>query len=268
MKLPQWVTKYLTPDEKMMLNPRKYSYHYKSRLPHYVKRERDIIRKDFGEEFVPEEVLPKEYFDPRSFRYVRVPRDRTKPASAYILIGCPKGGWDEATQRCRVGTKAHKIMHRLSRWLQKEAERKKMIANPLLMIINHLPNKYEPLYNNPPMPPKLRQLLPKLRKTFPDIDDALAQYYEQHGQYPERIYRTKIKVGDPKRITERISLVALGEAVDETYRPTWESRKMKGQGYIHKYKNKALKVTDAYGKYIMTVPLYDKKMVKRGWIVY
>ncbi|UCC74975.1 MAG: hypothetical protein JSV86_10615 [Gemmatimonadota bacterium] len=46
---------------------------------------------------------PKSQFDPRSFRY-------KKSGSSWILIGCPKGQWQPRKQRCKVGTRAHKIL--------------------------------------------------------------------------------------------------------------------------------------------------------------
>ena len=46
---------------------------------------------------------PKRAFDPRSFRW-------TQRGRVWILIGCPKGSWMPRTARCKVGTRAHKIM--------------------------------------------------------------------------------------------------------------------------------------------------------------
>ena len=70
-------------------------------------------------EFIKEQVKPKEYFDPRSFRTVcpESPTKRCKDlppemaCASRIIIGCPKGFWDEETQRCRVGTEVHVIYH-------------------------------------------------------------------------------------------------------------------------------------------------------------
>lgn len=45
----------------------------------------------------------KEEFDRRSFRYKRV-------GNKLVLVGCPKGKWDEKRKKCKVGTKAQKIL--------------------------------------------------------------------------------------------------------------------------------------------------------------
>ncbi len=51
-----------------------------------------------------EHIEDPEKFDPRSFRYIV--RGKHK-----ILIGCPKGYWDDKNKRCRVGTRAVSILH-------------------------------------------------------------------------------------------------------------------------------------------------------------
>lgn len=40
-------------------------------------------------------------FDRRSFRWVRRGKHR-------ILVGCPRGKWNNKTKRCKVGTRAYK----------------------------------------------------------------------------------------------------------------------------------------------------------------
>lgn len=45
----------------------------------------------------------KRSFDRRSFRWVRRGRN-------WLLIGCPRGKWKPRAQRCKVGTRAHKIL--------------------------------------------------------------------------------------------------------------------------------------------------------------
>jgi len=52
-----------------------------------------------------EVVAPKSKFDKRSFRW-------KKSGRGLILIGCPKGKWNARTQRCKVGTRAHEVLHR------------------------------------------------------------------------------------------------------------------------------------------------------------
>lgn len=43
----------------------------------------------------------KEHFDRRSFRWV-------KSGKARVLIGCPKGEWNNRTKSCNVGTVGYK----------------------------------------------------------------------------------------------------------------------------------------------------------------
>jgi hypothetical protein len=45
----------------------------------------------------------KSSFDRRSFRWVK--RNKTR-----VLIGCPKGKWDDKRSRCRVGTRAYAVL--------------------------------------------------------------------------------------------------------------------------------------------------------------
>ena len=64
-----------------------------------------------------EEITPKEEFDPRSFRVLcpECPEQRCSKCppelkcATRVLIGCPKGQWDEKTQTCKVSTKVHVI---------------------------------------------------------------------------------------------------------------------------------------------------------------
>ena len=53
--------------------------------------------------FCEERVAPKTKFDRRSFRY-------KKSGKAWILIACPRGKWNAKTDRCKVGTRAHKVL--------------------------------------------------------------------------------------------------------------------------------------------------------------
>jgi len=55
-------------------------------------------------QFCPERVAPPSAFDPRSFRTVRVKGHR-------VTVGCPKGQYDASRRRCRVGTRAQRILH-------------------------------------------------------------------------------------------------------------------------------------------------------------
>lgn len=60
--------------------------------------------------FMRETLVPKTRFDPRSFRTIAYPE---KDSGARVVIGCPKGYWDPATERCKVGTMAHAVMRPL-----------------------------------------------------------------------------------------------------------------------------------------------------------
>lgn len=53
--------------------------------------------------FCEEKLAAKSGFDKRSFRY-------KKSGKAWVLIGCPKGKWNAKAKRCRVGTRAHKLL--------------------------------------------------------------------------------------------------------------------------------------------------------------
>ncbi len=53
--------------------------------------------------YVHERLEPKGRFDPRSFRTVQ-------SGEALVTVGCPKGQWDAKRRRCRVGTRAQRIM--------------------------------------------------------------------------------------------------------------------------------------------------------------
>jgi hypothetical protein len=53
--------------------------------------------------FCEEKVTVKTAFDKRSFRY-------KKSGKAWVLIGCPKGQWAAKAKRCKIGTRAHKVL--------------------------------------------------------------------------------------------------------------------------------------------------------------
>jgi hypothetical protein len=70
-------------------------------------------------EWKTEIVRPKEEFDSRSFRVIcpECPNQRCSQCppelkcATRIIIGCPKGEWDEKTKTCRVSTQVHSIDH-------------------------------------------------------------------------------------------------------------------------------------------------------------
>lgn len=51
---------------------------------------------------------PRGSFDKRSFRWVQRGKN-------WILVGCPKGSWQARKKRCKVGTRAHKVLVRAPR---------------------------------------------------------------------------------------------------------------------------------------------------------
>ncbi len=54
--------------------------------------------------YCPERVAAKGRFDPRSFRTVRTD-------GHLVTVGCPKGQYDARRKRCKVGTRAQRILH-------------------------------------------------------------------------------------------------------------------------------------------------------------
>lgn len=53
--------------------------------------------------FCEERIASKSAFDKRSFRY-------KKSGSAWVIIACPRGQWNAKRKRCKVGTRAHKLL--------------------------------------------------------------------------------------------------------------------------------------------------------------
>ena len=48
-------------------------------------------------------VTPKRQFEPKSFRW-------KQSGKSWVLIGCPKGSWRPRKERCKVGTRAYKLL--------------------------------------------------------------------------------------------------------------------------------------------------------------
>ncbi len=71
--------------------------------------------------YVHERLEPKGRFDPRSFRTVQ-------SGDALVTVGCPKGQWDAKRKRCRVGTRAQRIMRPMGR---NQLTRKEAGRNPI-----------------------------------------------------------------------------------------------------------------------------------------
>ncbi len=49
-------------------------------------------------------IAPKTKFDKRSFRTKKLTKGRR------LVIGCPKGKWSPKKSRCKVGTRAQKLL--------------------------------------------------------------------------------------------------------------------------------------------------------------
>ena len=65
----------------------------------------EIVHHPSGEVSVVEVYHEKEEFEPKSFRTI-VPKEKH-----YIVIGCPKGYWDEEKQKCLTSTKIQHLEH-------------------------------------------------------------------------------------------------------------------------------------------------------------
>jgi len=75
-------------------------------------------RRKIKGSFCERVITPKSKFDKRSFRYV-------PSGKAWLIIGCPRGDWDpkgyvtvdgkRQRGRCRVGTRAHKLLSPVGR---------------------------------------------------------------------------------------------------------------------------------------------------------
>ncbi len=61
-------------------------------------------RRNPTRRFQVETLEPKGRFDPRSFRTVVTD-------GARVTVGCPRGKWDPRRERCKVGTRAQRILH-------------------------------------------------------------------------------------------------------------------------------------------------------------
>jgi len=72
----------------------------------YVERLNEILFSISEEgKYNHKVVEPKGKFDDDSFRTVPSGKKGTK-----VVVGCPKGKWDDSAERCKVGTQAHKIL--------------------------------------------------------------------------------------------------------------------------------------------------------------
>ena len=66
--------------------------------------ETSMKRRQIGPgSFCEKTLTPRKQFDSESFRW-------KQSGKAWLLVGCPKGKWQPRKERCRVGTKAHKIL--------------------------------------------------------------------------------------------------------------------------------------------------------------
>jgi hypothetical protein len=53
--------------------------------------------------FCEEKKAPKGSFDPRSFRW-------KKSGAAWVLVGCPRDGWQARKAHCKAGLKAYVVL--------------------------------------------------------------------------------------------------------------------------------------------------------------
>lgn len=76
-------------------------------VPFYIRAKRRGDLSDAGTkmhgDFCEKQIASKSRFAKGSFRYKRSGR-------AWVLIGCPKGQWMTRGARCRVGTRAYKVL--------------------------------------------------------------------------------------------------------------------------------------------------------------
>lgn len=78
--------------------------------------------------YIHERVRSPKLFDPRSFRVI----DPGRKGHTKLIIGCPKGEWDERRKRCRVGTRLQSIL------------REKVMKNPYTRTGLYYPEKGSP----------------------------------------------------------------------------------------------------------------------------
>lgn len=87
-------------------------------------------------------VSPMKNFDKRSFRMKSAGHRGTR-----LIVGCPKGQWNDVTERCRVGTRLHAVLipkDRLPK-LKAKLKGKRFVSNPLLMTVMNPGYKKNPV---------------------------------------------------------------------------------------------------------------------------
>jgi hypothetical protein len=122
-----------------------------------------------GRTWSEEKHKPKGAFDPGSFRYKRVPSKG--PLKAYLLLGCPKGYWHPAAQRCEIAQELHVVMRPGRRVVGL-----RRVANP-----GACP---------PGIPPQVWH--------DPRFQAELRAYRKRHGRGPVEIRKIKVPKGFPK----------------------------------------------------------------------
>lgn len=73
-----------------------------------LARESTALMPKIKGRFCERAIEPKKRFDARSFRWKR-------SGTSWVLIGCPRRKWDAKNQRCKVGTRAYRVLQRSTR---------------------------------------------------------------------------------------------------------------------------------------------------------
>jgi len=100
---------------------------------------------------------------------------------------------------------------------------------------------------NPPLPASLQKYA-----GVPGFAAAVRKYVEFHGCAPTKVTWHRIPLGGAR---ERQFMVGMGRAPAESYEPPKGMRSNKrGSSWVHEYKRKPMKATDATGRLIVTLP--------------
>lgn len=213
-----------------------------------MKKKKGIIKKQLGTKIVIKKLKTKSYFEPKSFRYVRVPKKGK--AKAFLKVGCKKGKFSKGV--CKVGTKAY----------LKITPKKNRSKNPLLMILPNTPNSTNLEKRN--FLSAIQEYKRKFKidpESYPKFWESVRQYKLQHGTLPTKFWKTEI----PSLGSGKTCLVGLGKTDNTVYITPRHSQKGSKQPYIHNYRKMPGVYTDHSGKYLITLPKKGKLM-KGGWI--
>ena len=199
-------------------NPRMKSYGRP--LPESVARSRRLALNRAMQSETPGRIriAPPEEFDSSSFRTI-VPGS----GKHRIVVACPKGYWDEKSEKCRTGMEPQSVAIK-NPWLsdpdssdEECGERK---TNPLMLSVSN------------PDGNKLNEIM----KTK-EFRKALKLYRKFHGCDPEKIIVIEDGIG--KKFKDNVVLVGIGEAPEVVYKAI-DERSIKGKSvYVHKFGEKS-----------------------------